>query len=104
MTIDQKTVGKLNAGLNDMLRTKLNDEAEAAKMRRTIDERSTAERMVNLASSFAHEGHDALGLGDNTYVFLGADNGGSPYGRNNALYLKMLGIGGAAGKPAPAGE
>ncbi|MCL5270980.1 MAG: sulfatase-like hydrolase/transferase [bacterium] len=42
---------------------------------------------------------DALGLGDRTYVFLGADNGGSPYGRNNALYLKMLGVDGAAGRP-----
>lgn len=46
---------------------------------------------------------DSLGLGDNTYVFLGADNGGSPYGRNNAMYLKMLGVGGGAGKPALAG-
>ena len=29
---------------------------------------------------------DELGLAGNTYVFMSADNGGSPYGRNNALY------------------
>jgi arylsulfatase A-like enzyme len=29
---------------------------------------------------------------------VSADNGGSPYGRNNALYLKMLNVGGPEGK------
>jgi arylsulfatase A-like enzyme len=41
---------------------------------------------------------DEIGLAGNTYVFMSADNGGSPYGRNNALYLKMLNVGGPEGK------
>jgi arylsulfatase A-like enzyme len=41
---------------------------------------------------------DELGLTGNTYVFMSADNGGSPYGRNNALYLKMLNVSGPEGR------
>jgi arylsulfatase A-like enzyme len=42
---------------------------------------------------------DSLGLAGSTYIFMSADNGGSPYGRNNALYLKMLGVSGPEGRP-----
>jgi arylsulfatase A-like enzyme len=41
---------------------------------------------------------DQLGLTGNTYVFMSADNGGSPYGRDNPLYLQMLHAGAPAGK------
>jgi arylsulfatase A len=41
---------------------------------------------------------EALGLKDNTYVIMSADNGGSPYGRNNARYLQMLNVGGPEGR------
>lgn len=41
---------------------------------------------------------EALGLKENTYVIMSADNGGSPYGRNNAQYLKMLNVGGPEGR------
>ena len=47
---------------------------------------------------------DELGLTGNTYVFMSADNGGSPYGRNNELYLKMLNVGGPEGKPQVAAK
>lgn len=45
---------------------------------------------------------EALGLKENTYVVMSADNGGSPYGRNNARYLAMLNVSGPEGRPQAA--
>lgn len=45
---------------------------------------------------------EALGLTKNTYVIMSADNGGSPYGRNNPRYLKMLNVSGPEGRAGAA--